>query len=245
LCARCGSPIRHIKAPNNRRSGWSWGVCTGPGCTNQGDRDHLAAGHIGARALMLLGMMGRKGVVRSRDGATIVLGYPTPPRKTKPPVTSTVPASVSDTATLIQTVPVVTAAEIAQPVLVPKLRVRKVPRRPRPLPRVKKARIPHEHRDRPPRQPLCDISKLRGGPLAEPPTRRPASILGHRSAGAQPRQQLRGPSGGHDRGPVRRDRLVRACDGLRYAYRRHLRASPNRQTQAALIARTAVGTQTH
>jgi hypothetical protein len=220
-------------------------VCTGPGCTNQGDRDHLAAGHIGARALMLLGMMGRKGVVRSRDGATIVLGYPTPPRKTKPPVTSTVPASVSDTATLIQTVPVMTAAEIAQPVLVPKLRVRKVPRRPRPLPRVKKARIPHEHRDRPPRQPLCDISKLRGGPLAEPPTRRPASILGHRSAGAQPRQQLRGPSEGHDRGPVRRDRLVRACDGLRYAYRCHLRASSNRQTQVALVARVAVGTQTH
>ena len=31
FCARCGSPIRHIKAPNNRRSGWSWGVCTGPG----------------------------------------------------------------------------------------------------------------------------------------------------------------------------------------------------------------------
>jgi len=172
------------------------------------------------------------------------LGYPALPCKTKPSAAPTSPTSASAsasgavTATLIPMAPVV--AEVAEPaVLVPGLRVRKVPRHPRVLPRVNKARIPHERRDRAERRPLCDISKLRGGPLAELPTRRPASMLGHRSAGAQPRQQLRS-----DRGPVRRDRLVRACDGLRYAYRRHLRASPNRQTQTALTARIAVSTQT-
>jgi hypothetical protein len=252
FCARCGSPIRHIKAPNDRRAGWSWGMCTGPGCPNQGDRDHLAAGHIGGRTITLLGMLGRPGVIRSRDGVKVTLGYPASPGKTKPPAAPTNPTSTSTsasasgavTATLAQVAPVV--AEPAEPaVLVPGLRVCKVPRHPRVLPRVKKARIPHKRRDRPERRPLCDISKSRGGPLAEPPTRRPASMLGHRSAGAQPRQQLRGPHQGHDHDPVRRDRLIRACDGLRYAYRRHLRASPNRQTQTALTARIAVSTQTH
>jgi hypothetical protein len=241
-CGCCGSPIRHIKAPNSRRPGWSWGVCAG--CGAQGDRDHLAAGHIGGRTITLLGMLGRPGVIRSRDGVKVTLGYPALPCKTKPSAAPTSPTSASAsasgavTATLIPMAPVV--AEVAEPaVLVPGLRVRKVPRHPRVLPRVNKARIPHERRDRAERRPLCDISKLRGGPLAELPTRRPASMLGHRSAGAQPRQQLRS-----DRGPVRRDRLVRACDGLRYAYRRHLRASPNRQTQTALTARIAVSTQT-
>jgi hypothetical protein len=246
-CGRCGSPIRHIKAPNSQRPGWSWGVCTG--CGAQGDRDHLAAGHIGGRTITLLGMLGRPGVIRSRDGVKVTLGYPASPRKTRSAVpTASASTSMSApgtaTATLIPMAPA--AAEVAEPaVLVPGLRVRKVPRHPRVLPRVNKARIPHEHRDRPERRPLCDISKLRGGPLAEPPTRRPAPTLGHRSAGAQPRQQLRGPHQGHNRDPVRRDRLIRACDGLRYAYRRHLRASPNRQTQTALTARIAVSTQTH
>jgi len=242
FCARCGSPIRHIKAPNSRRAGWSWGVCTG--CGAQGDRDHLAAGHIGGRTITLLGMLGRPGVIRSRDGVKVTLGYPASPGKTRSAVptasaSTSMSASGAVTATLVQVAPVV--GEPAEPaVLVPGLRVRKAPRHPRVLPRVNKVRIPHERRDRAERQPLCDISKLRGGPLAEPPTRRPASMLGYRSAGAQPRQQLR-----PDRGPVRRDRLVRACDGLRYAYRRHLRASPNRQTQTALTARIAVSTQTH
>ena len=48
LCSRCDSKLRHLTAPNGR-DGHAWAQCTS--CGHSGDRDHLAAENVGARAL--------------------------------------------------------------------------------------------------------------------------------------------------------------------------------------------------
>jgi hypothetical protein len=65
FCPHCGRPLRHVKAPDRLRSGWSWAVC--PHCHLSSDRDHAAAERILAR-----GLLSQDAVTRDRSGRAAV-----------------------------------------------------------------------------------------------------------------------------------------------------------------------------
>lgn len=49
ICGRCGNAVKHVKASNNHSGGWHWSYCKH--CKQGWDRDHNAALNIAVRAI--------------------------------------------------------------------------------------------------------------------------------------------------------------------------------------------------